>query len=103
MLTQQTQNIRTTFIQRRTNGFDVGPPLCKCYTNVIVFAGRAVRVSIDCMAHIHWVTVDCVNTSYTVKITGSLNVVLRLASVVDGWPTIQKDRVCYFCWGQTIV
>ena len=43
-----------------------------------MFAGGAARVSIDCMAQIHWVTVDCVNTSYTVKITGSLNVVLRL-------------------------
>ena len=36
---QQTQNICITFIQRRTNVFDVGPTLYKCYTNVLCFAG----------------------------------------------------------------
>ena len=36
---QQTQNICTTFVQRRPNVSDVGPTLYKCYTNVFVFAG----------------------------------------------------------------
>ena len=38
-LTQQTQNICITFIQRRPNVFDVGPTLHKCYTNVLCFLG----------------------------------------------------------------
>ena len=32
---QQTQHICITFIQCRTNVFDVGPALYKCYTNVL--------------------------------------------------------------------
>ena len=31
---QQTQNICITFVQRRSNFFDVSPTFCKCYTNV---------------------------------------------------------------------
>ena len=38
--TQQTQNIRITFIQRRPNVFDVGPTLYKCYTNVLCLPGN---------------------------------------------------------------
>ena len=40
MHTQQTQNICITFIQRRPNVFDVGPTLCKCYTNVLCLQGN---------------------------------------------------------------
>ena len=36
---QQTQNICTTFVQRRPNVFDVGPTLYKCYTNVLCLLG----------------------------------------------------------------
>ena len=38
---QQTQNICTTFIQRRPNVFDVGPTLYKCDTNVLCLLGYA--------------------------------------------------------------
>ena len=37
--TQQTHNICITFVQRRTNVFDVGPTLFKCYTNVLCLLG----------------------------------------------------------------
>ena len=37
---QQTQNIYITFVQRRPNGFAVGPTLYKCYTNVSCLLGR---------------------------------------------------------------
>ena len=33
----QTQNICITFVQRRPNVFDVGPPLYKSYTNVCAY------------------------------------------------------------------
>ena len=33
-MTQQTQNIPLTFVQRRPKVFDVGPTLYKCYSNV---------------------------------------------------------------------
>ena len=32
---QETQSICITFIQRRSNVFDVGPTLYKCYTNIL--------------------------------------------------------------------
>ena len=32
---QQTQNICMTFVQRRSNVFDVSPTLYKCYTKVL--------------------------------------------------------------------
>ena len=38
-LQQQTQNFCITFIQRRSNVFDVGPTLYKCYTNVLCLLG----------------------------------------------------------------
>ena len=38
-LSQQTQNIFITFIQRRSNVLDVGPALYKCYTNVLFLLG----------------------------------------------------------------
>ena len=41
LVTQQTQNICITFIQRRPNVFDVGPTLHKCYTNVLCLLGMA--------------------------------------------------------------
>ena len=34
------QNIYITFVQRRSNGFAVGPTLYKCYTNVSCLLGR---------------------------------------------------------------
>ena len=34
-VTQRTQNISITFVQRRPNVFDVGPTLYKCNTNVV--------------------------------------------------------------------
>ena len=34
-LSQQTQNICITFVQRRPNVFGVGPTIYKCYTNVV--------------------------------------------------------------------
>ena len=34
VVSQQTQNIYITFIQRRLKVFDVGPALYKCYRNV---------------------------------------------------------------------
>ena len=34
-ITQQTQNICVTFVQRRPNFVNVGPTLYKCYTNVL--------------------------------------------------------------------
>ena len=33
---QQTETFCTAFIQRRSNGFAVGPALYKCYTNVCI-------------------------------------------------------------------
>ena len=38
-LTQHTQYICITFVQRRPNVFDVGPALYKCYTNVLCLLG----------------------------------------------------------------
>ena len=38
-ITQQTQNICITFIQRRPNVFDVVPALYKCYANVLCLLG----------------------------------------------------------------
>ena len=38
---QQTQHICIAFVQRRTNVFDVGPTLYKCYTNGFAFTGPA--------------------------------------------------------------
>ena len=38
-VTQQTENICITFIQRRPNVFDVGRALYKCYTNVLCLLG----------------------------------------------------------------
>ena len=38
-VSQQTQNICRTFVQRRPNVFDVGPTLCKCYTSVLFLLG----------------------------------------------------------------
>ena len=35
----QTQNICIIFVRRRPNVFDVGPTLCKCYTNVLCLLG----------------------------------------------------------------
>ena len=46
---RQTQNICITFVQRRTNVFDVGPTMYKCYTNVLgslgVLAGLGARLA----------------------------------------------------------
>ena len=39
-VTQQTQNICITFIQRRPNVFEVGPTLYNCYTNVLGLRAR---------------------------------------------------------------
>ena len=39
ILSQQTQNIRITFVQSLPNVFDVGPTLYKCYTNVLYLLG----------------------------------------------------------------
>ena len=39
---QQTENICITFIQRRSNVFDVGPTLYKCYTNIFYLLGVPV-------------------------------------------------------------
>ena len=39
LLTQQTQNICTTFVQCWTNVEDVGPTLYKCYTDVLCLLG----------------------------------------------------------------
>ena len=36
---QQTQNILKIFVQRRTNVFDVGPTLNKCYKNGLCLLG----------------------------------------------------------------
>ena len=41
MVTQQTQNICITFVQRQPNVFDVGPTLYKCYTNILCLLGNA--------------------------------------------------------------
>ena len=38
-LSQQTETIFITFAQRRSNVFDVGPTLQKCYTNVLCLQG----------------------------------------------------------------
>ena len=43
IITQQTQNIFITFIQRRPNISDVGPTLYKCYTNVCWYKPRNQR------------------------------------------------------------
>ena len=47
---QQTQNIRITFIRRRPNGFDLGPTMYKCFTNVLCLLGYDNVVSIMIMA-----------------------------------------------------
>ena len=39
MAAQQTQNICTTFVQRRPNVFDVDPTLYKCYVNILCLLG----------------------------------------------------------------
>ena len=44
-VTQQTQNIFATFIQRRPNTFDAGPTLYKCYANVWCLLGSDFVIS----------------------------------------------------------
>ena len=44
-VTQQTENICITFVQRRPNVFDVGPTLYKCYTNQLCLLGIHVAWS----------------------------------------------------------
>ena len=39
--TQQTQDMCITFVKRRSNVFDVGPVLFKCYTHVLCLLTRA--------------------------------------------------------------
>ena len=39
VISQQTQNICITFVQRRSNVFGAGPSLYKCYTNVLCLLG----------------------------------------------------------------
>ena len=43
VISQLTQNICITFIQRRPNVFDVGPTLYKCYINVLYLLGCKYR------------------------------------------------------------
>ena len=43
-ISQQTQNICITFIQRRPNVFDVGPTLYKCYTNLLCLLGCSEQI-----------------------------------------------------------
>ena len=43
-MSQQTQNIYITFVQRRPNVSDVGPTLYKCYTNVLCLLGLMSRI-----------------------------------------------------------
>ena len=42
-ITQQTQNICITFVQRRPKVFDVGLTLYKCYTNVLCSLGMGYQ------------------------------------------------------------
>ena len=44
-LPQQTQNICITYVQRRPNICDVGPTLCKCYTDVLCLLGRLIGMN----------------------------------------------------------
>ena len=39
---ERTQQKQITFVQRRPNGFDVGPTLYKCYPNVFCLLGRYI-------------------------------------------------------------
>ena len=39
LMSQQTQNICITYIQRRLNVFDADPTLYKCHTNVLCLLG----------------------------------------------------------------
>ena len=41
-VSQETQNICITFIQRRPNVFDVGPTLYKCNRNVLCLPGKLI-------------------------------------------------------------
>ena len=41
---QQTQNIRITFVQRRSNVFHLGPPLYKRYTNILCLLGLGQHI-----------------------------------------------------------
>ena len=43
--TQKTQNICITFVQRRSNVFDIVPTLYICYTDVLCLLGYALIVS----------------------------------------------------------
>ena len=46
---QQVQNICITFVQRRSNVFDVGPTLYKWYTNVFGLLGEASVTIPNCL------------------------------------------------------
>ena len=48
IVSQQTQNICITFVQRRPNVFDVGPTLYKCYTNILCQLGYVLYVLTGC-------------------------------------------------------
>ena len=47
--TRQTQNICIAYVQRRPNVSDVGPTLCKYYTNVLCLLGIASRIFLHIM------------------------------------------------------
>ena len=46
VITQQTQNICIAFVQCWTNVEDAGPPLYKCYTNVLCLLGMLSRANL---------------------------------------------------------
>ena len=51
-ITRQTQDICITFVERRTNFFDVGPALYKCYTNVLCLQGSGINRAAACFCSI---------------------------------------------------
>ena len=51
-LTQQTQNICITFVQRRPNVSDVGPTFYKCYANVLCLPESSFTTSREYDGHL---------------------------------------------------
>ena len=97
--TQQAQNICITFTQRRPNVCDVGPTLCKCYTNVLCLLSKAQKTTryinpmlaqwwnISLTLTQHWTTVYKVS-AYPANTKRWPNVGLTLAHRLRRWPNI---------------
>ena len=84
--TQQAQNICITFTQRRPNVFDVGPTLCKCYTNVLCLLSKAQK------------TTRCINPMPAQWWNISMTLTQHWTTVYKGQRLPSKHEALARCW-----